>query len=181
MIDTDLKDKYEPTKDAIFNTLLNIYSYRQKMKRLPEILKSGTRCIMIQEMTALRALFHCIILQLCILDDDISDYSFQKIKKDINKLSMAQKEKNIISTSINEYREILTRSKIKTEHRNMYIAHMHNDIIPNVTNLPDYEKEVKFIVQKMLSTYSTIWGYEYKFILNVGSQEKQVDLVEESK
>ena len=56
MITIDLKIKYESTKDVIFNVLLNIYAYRQKIAMLSETFKSGTRYTMIQEIMNIRFL-----------------------------------------------------------------------------------------------------------------------------
>lgn len=103
MLTEQLKQKYIPLQAELYQLFLGVHSYNQKIVSLPERFKTSTRFFLLEETTSLRMMANEIILHLCKLDDDSSTYSFRSAKKEINKLNVPQKEKDILNKKLKEY------------------------------------------------------------------------------
>ena len=177
MLNEELKKKYSPLQDEIYRLFIGTYSYNRKLELFPKRINNDSRFFIIEESIALRMMCNEIILHLCKLDDDSSNFSFRSAMKEINKISGQQSKKNILNKKIKEYRKNI--NIIKTKHRNLYIAHKNEDCYPEQFDLPDYKSDFHHFIKQAYDIFTIIWGSEVNFGFKVGSQEKYLNFIEE--
>ena len=114
------KKALAPVTSEMYQLLLCALCYEQKFEHLGERLQKESRLFLLEEMTALRHLSNGIVLHLCNLDDDTSNWSLYSLRKAVAKLSGHQDTVAKGNKLLKKYRAAL--NKLKTKHRNQFIA-----------------------------------------------------------
>lgn len=179
MLTQDLKTKYTPLKDEMYQLLIGAYTYNLKAQHLPERLRTNSRLFLLEEAIALRLMANEITLHLCKLDDDSSSFSFRSAFKDINKLSLEQKAKDTLNSLLKEYRSSI--NELKVQHRNSYIAHRNSEDYPDLFDLPSYTESFHALFRMAHNLFKVIWGTDVKFSFKLGSQEREINFATELK
>ncbi|MBG7622088.1 hypothetical protein I5R65_21660 [Herbaspirillum sp. AP02] len=176
-MDEQLKRKFSPVKDEMYQLLLSAYCYKRKVEHLSERLKSESREFLLEEATALRHLSNGMILHICNLDDDSSAWSMRAMTKDLGKTKQFAERARDCSDILKKYRAQI--NGFKTKYRNQFIAHRNGEDYPNPFNLPDYRTEFREIIQTGLSALEQIWGNPLEFGFDLGSREPTIDFKKE--
>jgi hypothetical protein len=167
------KMTFAPVKSEMYQLLLCAFCYNQKFKNLGERLQKESRTFLLEEMTALRYLSNGIILHLCNLDDDSSKWSLRSLRKAVAKLPGSQEAVAKSNDLLKQYRAALNR--LKTKHRNEFIAHRNADEYPDPFELPDYRAGFKDLIQIAVLTLECLWGAKMGFGFRLGSMERMID------
>jgi AbiU2 len=167
------KRTFAPVKSEMYQLLLCAFCYEQKLKNLGERLKKESRAFLLEEMTALRYLSNGIVLHLCNLDDDVSNWSLRSLRKAVAKLPGTQETVTTSNELLKQYRSAL--NKLKTKHRNEFIAHRNADEYPDPFELPDYRTSFKDLIQLALLTLECLWGAKIEFGFHLGSRDRTID------
>lgn len=167
------KETFYPVKSEMYQLLLCAFAYERKLKNLGERLPLESRAFLLEETTALRHLSNGIILHLCNLDDESSRWSLRSLRKAVAKLSGTQNTIARCNELLKEYRTELNR--LKTKHRNQFIAHRNLDEYPDPFALPDYQRNFHQLTQLALSTLECLWGANINFGFRLGSQDPTLD------
>ena len=170
MLTTEMREDFIPLKSEMFQMCLSLYAYKTKYDALPNRFPKETRYFLLEEATALRALSNEIILHLCKLDEDKSQVSFHAAKKILTRSKLSASEQKSLSNKLKEFRSSI--NKLKTVHRNKYIAHLTEDGYPNLLDLPSFEDDYQQVAKAAYETFAVIWGEDVTFRCKVGSQEK---------
>lgn len=165
----ELKCHFSPVQDEMYQLLLCAFCYNEKLENLADRLLSSSRRFLLEEMTALRHLSNGIILYMCNLDDDCSDWSLRAITKQLGKLSETAQAAKRGGDLLKKYRANL--NTFKTKHRNEFIAHRNGTEYPNPFQLPDYRGEFRELIQLALATLECLWGGSMDFGFKLGSQD----------
>jgi hypothetical protein len=167
------KEMFEPVKSEMYQLLLCAFCYDSKINNLGERLQKASRAFLLEEMTALRHLSNGVILHLCNLDDDGSNWSLRSLRKALAKLPETQEAVARSNDLLKRYRAELNR--LKTKHRNEFIAHRNAEEYPNQFELPDYRTDFKDVIQLALSALQCLWGAEISFGFHLGSRDPTID------
>src|SRR5436190_1907737 len=89
-MDEKTKEAFAPVKSEMYQLLLCVFCYDQKLRNLGDRLKKESRAFLLEEVTALRHLSNGIILHLCNLDDDSSNWSLRSLRKEVARLAGTQ-------------------------------------------------------------------------------------------
>jgi hypothetical protein len=167
------KATFDPVKSEMYQLLLCAFCYNQKLRNLGERLQKESRSFLLEEMTALRHLSNGIILHLCNLDDDGSNWSLRSLRRAVAKQPGTQDTVARSNELLKRYRSAL--NKLKTTHRNEFIAHRNTDEYPNQFELPDYRTDFKYLLQIALSALECLWGAKIDFGFHLGSRDPTID------
>jgi hypothetical protein len=167
------KDTFAPVKSEMYQLLLCAFCYDQKLKNLGERLQRESRSFLLEEMTSLRHLSNGIILHLCNLDDDESNWSLRSLRKAVAKLPGTQEAVARSNDLLKKYRSAL--NGLKTKHRNKFIAHRNVDEYPDPFKLPDYWTDFKYLIQVALTVLECLWGAKISFGFHLGSRDPTID------
>lgn len=167
------KETFAPVKSEMYQLLLCAFCYDQKLKLLGERLPKESRSFLLEEMTALRHLSNGIVLHLCNLDDENSNWSLRNLRKTVAKLSGNQDTIAKSNELLKKYRIAL--NQLKTKHRNQFIAHRNLVEYPNQFELPEYRKDFHHLIQLALSTLECLWGANIAFEFHLGSRDPRID------
>lgn len=113
-------------------------------------------------------------MHLCNLDDETSKWSLRTLRKAVAKLSRTPDEVEETNDLLKKYRTRLNR--LKTRHRNDFIAHRNKEEYPDLFNLPDYRTEFQDLIQIAVTTFDNLWPDSVYFGFVLGSQELPIDL-----
>ena len=171
-MDESEKEKFYPIKSELYQLLLSAYCYNQKITKLPGRLQDMTRDWLLEEITALRHMANGIILHLCNLDDESSEWSLRNVAKKLAKYK-GRPASDDINKLLKEYRAELNR--VNTKYRNQYIAHRNSEEYPNQFNLPDYRRLFAALIQKAVSICDRLWGSQISYGFKLGSLEGTID------
>jgi hypothetical protein len=168
----ELKSHFSPVQSEMYQLLLCAFCYQEKVQNLEERLRTSSRRFLLEELTALRHLSNGIILHLCNLDDDSSDWSLRSITKKLGKLSEAAQAAKEGGDLLKKYRAKI--NTFKTKYRNEFIAHRNGTEYPDPFSLPDYRNEFQELIQLALSALERLWGGDIDFGFKLGSQDPEI-------
>lgn len=147
--------------------LIEYYVFRCKSS---SINGSMSRTELVLELIAIDSLVKSIVMRLTGLDDDQKGTrSFRDLSKQLPKdRGIAAKW----STAIKSYRS--TINALKTQHRNVYMAHMRlgGEAAAMARDWPDLAPSVTAAVEAV----DVFTGATKKYVFRVGSQEAEIDL-----
>ena len=172
-MDEKLKTQFAPVKSEMYQLLLSAYCYERKFEGLTERLKNESREFLLEEVTSLRHLSNGMILHICNLDDDRSDWSMRSITKSMGKIGEYASRTKECTDLLKRYRAQINDFKMR--HRNQFIAHRNCEDYPDPFDLPDYRIEFREIIQTGLSALQCMWGSTLEFGFRLGSRDLTLD------
>lgn len=166
-----LQEEFMGMRFEIIDMNQSSYFFIRKMNRMQYVIQKTTREFMLEEFFALRYLENGIILHLTNLDDESSKYSFRKAHKFINKNNITQDQAYLkkLKEKIDSYRQSV--NKLKTEHRNIRIAHINSLDFPEIDEFMNFEKKLKPLIVEANSIADFIWREEIEVQFKLGSLE----------
>lgn len=176
-MDEKMKVRFSPVKSEMYQLLLTTYCYERKLGSLGDRLKNESREFLLEEVTALRHLSNGIILHICNLEDDRSDWSMRAMTKTMGKIKDYAHRTKECTDILKRYRAQI--NEFKTKHRNQFIAHRSGENYPDPFDLPDYRTEFREIIQTALSALQCIWGGSMDFGFHLGSRDRTIDFKKE--
>jgi len=180
MLDETTKTTFSPLKSELYHAYQSAWCFKRKIESLPGRLQTETREFLLEELTSLRSLANDIVLRLCNLDDEKSRFSFQEIKRLLNKSAqLDQAAKKRLTDTVAEYRTSI--NTLKTQHRNKYIAHLQGDFYPDPFQVQEMVSGISIALASAQKTISTVWGAEQHFGFKLGSRDRTIDFVQEIK
>lgn len=172
-----LKKKFLPIKDELYQLLLAAYCYKRKVSYLEKRLRSESRAFLLEEMTALRLMSNEIVLQLCKLDDDDGKWTLRSLKKEVLKHIKDQARVDKANRLSKEYRAKL--NTFKTKHRNAYIAHRNVEEYPDLFALLGSQDDFRSPIRAALELFEMLWEAPVSFNFTLGSKEPLLDFKKE--
>lgn len=169
-----IKSTYSPVKDELYQLLLASYCYKRKFDKLGERLRTQSRYFLLEEVTALRLISNEIVLGLCKLDDESSEWSLLSLKKEVMNQVRDQRLVQQINQKAKAYRADINTFKVR--HRNAYIAHRNAEDYPSLLDLPNFQSDFRELVGSAVGLFELLWGAEVSFGFKLGSQEGTIDL-----
>ena len=167
------KTAFEPVESEMYQLLLTAFAYHRKLNELKARLPVETRAFLLEEITALRHMSNGIILHLCNLDDDSSNWSIRAITKQLGRNSETAEAARRCNELLKDFRVQI--NAFKTKHRNMFIAHRNGERYPDPLQLQDYSADFKPAIQTGLRALEQVWGAPMTFRFRLGSAEHDVD------
>lgn len=168
----ELKRHFSPVQSEMYQLLLCAFCYQEKVNNIEDRLRTSSRRFLLEEVIALRHLSNGIILHLCNLDDESSDWSLRSISKKLGKLSETARVAKEGSDILRTYRANI--NSFKTKHRNEFIAHRNGTEYPDLFQLPDYRREFQELIQLALSALECFWGSNMDFGFSLGSNDPKI-------
>ena len=176
MFTEEQKNQFDPILAWMHQILTLNYYYRWKIIDFGEQLSKRSREFIMAETTALRSMDDELVLKLCALDDDSSEFSFRAAAKQLRKTtSLSQAENKRLNVRLKKFRDSLT--SLKTKARNKRIAHANQRALPVLDDLPPSGHH-DTPIQHALALCDLLYGEAMRFTFRLGSQEPELDLRE---
>ena len=173
MLTNEQKEEYASLRIEIINLNILSYFFIKKINRLAFLLHETTREYLLEEFIALRYMENGMILHLTNLDDDVSDFSFKKAAKIINKTIRDQKLLDKLNKSLTDYRKKI--NKLKVGHRNRRIAHLNYLEDLNFDEFLNFETGLLPLVIQANTIAHLIWAEKIDVKFKLGSYEGFLD------
>lgn len=171
------KTTFAPVKSEMYQLLLSAYCYQRKITSIEERLGRESRAFLLEEVTALRHISNGIILHLCNLDDDSSEWSIRAMTKTLGKQKETAQSAKRCAGLMKTYRAQI--NTFKTNHRNQFIAHRNGEEYPSPLELQNYGAEFRDVIQTALSALQVMWGSDLSFGFALSSMGPTIDFKKE--
>ena len=169
MLNKEQKEKFSSLRVEIINLNILACFFIRKINRSGYLMQKTTRHYLLEEFTALRYMENGMILHLTNLDDNIANFSFRKIIKDIDSTIKDPKKIKVLKSKLDSYRKKI--NNLKVNYRNKRIAHLNFEEDLNIDEFLNFDTYIKPLIFQANEIGDYIFGEKIINKFKLGSVE----------